>query len=117
MDQPLKIKMQLERSNGLTCCVQFKYEDLPTFCFICGVLGHSERFCDRLFTTPKEQILKPYGLFLKAAPHRRNHTIGDRWLRNDKDASWKPPEQTPADNAEVEVSEKESQHKEQNQGS
>ncbi|XP_030505125.2 uncharacterized protein LOC115720103 [Cannabis sativa] len=36
VEKPLKKKMTLERKNGQTCTVQFKYEDLPTFCFICG---------------------------------------------------------------------------------
>ncbi|KAM6583826.1 hypothetical protein CsatB_010828 [Cannabis sativa] len=82
VEKPLKKKMTLERKNGQTCTVQFKYEDLPTFCFICGVLGHSERFCDRLFDTPAELIKKMFDLSLKAAPRRRQHTIGSPWLRS-----------------------------------
>ena len=70
VEQPLKIGMKLERNGGRSCNVQFRYEDLPTFCFICVILGHSERFCGRHFTTPKDQITTTYGLFLKAAPRR-----------------------------------------------
>ncbi|XP_030489697.2 uncharacterized protein LOC115706250 [Cannabis sativa] len=79
--QPLKRKKKLIKQGGLSCHALFKYEDLPTFCFICGVLGHSERFCDRLFDTPYDQLDKPYGLEMKAPPRRRNYAAGARWLK------------------------------------
>ncbi|XP_062104125.1 uncharacterized protein LOC133815285 [Humulus lupulus] len=81
VDLPVKRKMNIKNQNGQICCVQFKYEDLTTFCFICGILGHSERFCEKIFDTPQHLLVKLYGLGIKAAPRRRNHTIGSQWLR------------------------------------
>uniref|UniRef100_A0A803PQP1 Zinc knuckle CX2CX4HX4C domain-containing protein n=1 Tax=Cannabis sativa TaxID=3483 RepID=A0A803PQP1_CANSA len=82
IDCPLKRKKKVEKQGGVFCYANFKYEGLPTFCFICGVLGHSERFCEQLFHTPMEQIKKPFSLELKAAPRRRNYASGERWLRS-----------------------------------
>ncbi|KAM6592919.1 hypothetical protein CsatA_000622 [Cannabis sativa] len=91
LEKPLKKKKKLEMQGGLVCHVTFKYEDLPTFCFICGVLGHTKKFCERLFDTPKEMIKKNYDLELKAAPRRRNYADGSRWLRSGlatKNSGW-----------------------------
>uniref|UniRef100_A0A803NFE8 Uncharacterized protein n=1 Tax=Cannabis sativa TaxID=3483 RepID=A0A803NFE8_CANSA len=82
VDRPLKRKMKLEKVGSPVCWAIFKYEGLPTFCLICGIIGHAEKFCERLFDTPSHLLQRPYSLEMKAAPRRRNHTIGSRWLRN-----------------------------------
>lgn len=38
-------------------------------------MGHNEKFCHKNFDTPLERIEKPYGIWMKAEPRRRNHTI------------------------------------------
>lgn len=61
----------------------FKYEGISTFCFICGMIGHNENFCKKLFDTLLEKIEKLYGIWMRAESRRRMHTIGDKWLRPD----------------------------------
>lgn len=73
--------MKLKKTEDNWCWVNFRYEEVPTFCFICGMMGHNENFCDKIFDTPLESIEKPYGIWMKAEPRRRNHTIGSKWLR------------------------------------
>lgn len=81
LDKPLKRRMKLKKNEDNLCWVSFKYERISTFCFICGMIGHREKFCEKLFDTPIEQREKPYGIWMKAEPRRRNHTIGVKWLR------------------------------------
>lgn len=81
LTKPLKRHMKLKRSNDSWCWVNFKYEGVPTFCFICGMVGHGEKFCAKIFDTPLDKIEKPYGVWMKAEPKRRNYTIGAKWLR------------------------------------
>ncbi|XP_062089039.1 uncharacterized protein LOC133795601 [Humulus lupulus] len=85
IDQPLKRRMKISRKdNNEWFWVNFKYEQVPTFCFICGIIGHSERFCPKLFDTPLEDIEKPYGVFMRVAPRRQKNLIGAQWLRSGK---------------------------------
>lgn len=61
VDRPLKIKKKLESIGGDSCYAMFTYEDIPTFCFICGILGHSERFYERLLTHPEIKYISCLG--------------------------------------------------------
>ncbi|CAH9133856.1 unnamed protein product [Cuscuta epithymum] len=44
MDKSLKKGTNLKK-YGKSFWVDFKYEGLPNFCFICGLIGHSDNFC------------------------------------------------------------------------
>ena len=44
--------------------VSFKYERLPTFCFLCGILGHDERHCSGNSNNPEAP--RQYGDWLRA---------------------------------------------------
>lgn len=81
LDVSLKRRMKLRKSESNWCWVNFKYENIPAFCFICGLVGHSDKFCEKLFETPTELIAKPYGTWMRAEPRSRNHTSGSKWLR------------------------------------
>lgn len=82
LDQSIKGRMKLRKSEKEWSWVNFKYEVIPTFCFICGIIGHGERFCARIFDTPIENIEKPYGPWIRADPKRKTHTLVAKWLRN-----------------------------------
>lgn len=42
LSKPLKRKMKIRKAGDEGFWINFKYENVPTFCFICGILGHSE---------------------------------------------------------------------------
>lgn len=56
LNKPLKRRMKLKREGGEWSWVNFKYERLSTFCFFCGLLGHSERDCAVVYANPGKII-------------------------------------------------------------
>lgn len=80
--KPLKWKMKVRKSGNECRWIPFKYENVQTFCFICGVRGHSDKFCSRLFEIPENEVTRPYGAWMRAPLRRPNMMIGSKWLRN-----------------------------------
>ncbi|KAM6592956.1 hypothetical protein CsatA_000659 [Cannabis sativa] len=85
IEKPLKRRMKLCKENGDWIWANFKYEHLPLFCFICGIIGHSERLCPKRFDQDFDPNVKPYGISMKAQMRRRNYQIGAQWLRTGND--------------------------------
>lgn len=82
LSKPLKRRMKVRRAGNDWFWIVFKYENVPTFCFICGVVGHSEKFCSCIFDTPEHEITKPYGAWMRAPFKKQTNMIGARWLRD-----------------------------------
>lgn len=80
--RPLKRRMKIKKQGGEWSWIQFKYERLPTFCFFCGIIGHSERFCEKYFDCQERLAELPFGAWLRASSRRESTNIGERWLRN-----------------------------------
>ncbi|KAL8541618.1 hypothetical protein ACS0TY_002761 [Phlomoides rotata] len=65
---------KLEISNS-SIWVPFKYERLPSFCYICGLMGHMKRECDLpdedsdIVTLPEDKL--PFGEWLRASLVRK----------------------------------------------
>ncbi|KAL8470718.1 hypothetical protein ACS0TY_033330 [Phlomoides rotata] len=78
---PLKRCKKIKLGTGAAILVNFKYEKLFSFCFICGRLGHTESFCDVLFNSEDGNVKREWGTFLRAPDKRSSAMQGDRWLR------------------------------------
>lgn len=83
LSKALKRRMKIRKSGNEWQWINFKYENVPTFCFICGIIGHSEKFCGRLFDLPEGEITKPYGAWMRAPFRRQTRMIGAQWLRTE----------------------------------
>ncbi|XP_074369671.1 uncharacterized protein LOC141711136 [Apium graveolens] len=74
---PLKRRMKLKRAGRDFNWVNFKYERLSMFCFVCGCLGHSDRECSVVYANPGKTIERAYGVWLRA-PGKNSRTQNTR---------------------------------------
>ncbi|KAH1120938.1 hypothetical protein J1N35_004098 [Gossypium stocksii] len=77
---PLKRKKKIHLGNDVYAYVQFKYEKLSLFCFICGKLGHGESFYPFRLKIESGKISFGWDLSLRAVSRRRAMVVS-RWLR------------------------------------
>lgn len=86
ISKPLRRRMKVRKTGNEWSWITFKYENVPTFCFICGIIGHADKFCSKLFDVPENEITRPYGAGLRAQLRRQNNMIGSKWLRSGDDS-------------------------------
>lgn len=74
--------MKLRRGDWFY--VKFQFERLPAFCFYCGIVGHSEQVCEKLYDDPySEKRPLPYGPNLRVSGKKILAMDGSRWIRDD----------------------------------
>jgi hypothetical protein len=81
--QPLKKDSRVKNQGGAWCIVNFKYEKLGVFCFVCGILGHSENRCATRFSLVDDDGVRAWSKDLRAEPRRRGGRQKSRWLMED----------------------------------
>lgn len=67
--KPLRRFQKIKNKNNNVVTIEFKYERLPFFCFMCGRMGHHEKDCQEATENEGEKELG-WGLWLKATPRR-----------------------------------------------
>lgn len=70
--------------------IQFKYERLPSFCFHCGKIGHTEKFCENLFDNPQEKETRKYDSSLRAPVRKQGLNHENQWIRGADGAALTP---------------------------
>ncbi|PNY09838.1 hypothetical protein L195_g006396 [Trifolium pratense] len=81
---PLKRNTKVMNKEGKWCLVNFKYERLGTFCFVCGVMGHAENKCEVRFSMEQDDGTREWSAEIRAEPKSRGGRLASRWLREDR---------------------------------
>ncbi|KAL8470414.1 hypothetical protein ACS0TY_033045 [Phlomoides rotata] len=75
LTKPLKNGIQLELQRGQKIWINLKFERLPSFCYICGTLGHMRKECDLVEgSTLMEKLPNtklPFRDWLRASPGKK----------------------------------------------
>ena len=71
LNKPLRRGGNILNLDGEKTWVNFKYERLPFFCYVCGYLGHDEKHCPNLPCNPDSP--KQYGEWLRAIGNQKSN--------------------------------------------
>lgn len=86
--KPLKRKKIICRKNGVENIIQCKYERLGDFCFTCGMVTHTERFCNMRSSMAQTDLIREWGSGLRAPARRLAGQERSKWLRDERDIDW-----------------------------
>lgn len=89
ISRPLRKKMKLKRDNGKWAFIDFHYKCLPTLCFLCGVIGHGDRYYLKVLQAIDVHAEKPYVVWLRAGTRMQALTTGQRWITLEMAAEWR----------------------------
>ena len=70
LNKPLRRGGNILNLDGEKTWVNFKYERLPSFCYVCGCWGHDEKHCPNLPCNPNSP--KQYGEWLRASGNQKS---------------------------------------------
>ncbi|XP_019150237.1 PREDICTED: uncharacterized protein LOC109147055 [Ipomoea nil] len=75
---PLKRRMKIIMWDGTWSWINFKYERLHMFCFFCGIMGHTDKFC----LAARRSLLSPdqylFGAAMRAGGNSPAKLLGDK---------------------------------------
>ncbi|CAN0919245.1 hypothetical protein LINGRAHAP2_LOCUS31338 [Linum grandiflorum] len=80
--KPLMNDKKVRQPGGAWLRGRYRYEKLPTFCFLCGRIGHVERHCAVYYQTERpEELIRKWDASLRAEPRKPLVASGGaQWL-------------------------------------
>ena len=79
---PLKKEMNARTLGETWITAKVKYERLGTFYFLCGVLGHRDKTCAKLFEVEEDDDFREWSNDLKPESRKRGVNTVNRCLRD-----------------------------------
>ncbi|XP_019165703.1 PREDICTED: uncharacterized protein LOC109161666 [Ipomoea nil] len=81
VSKPLKRRMKMILRDGSSTWINFKYERLHMFCFFCGRMGHTDKFCLQARRSLLKPEQYPFGVSMRAGGSSPVKELGEKWFR------------------------------------
>ncbi|GAU36575.1 hypothetical protein TSUD_362450 [Trifolium subterraneum] len=79
--------VEYDKNNSTSFWRQYmrvKYERLGLFCFVCGVIGHSDNKCEVKYAMERDDGSRGWSNEIKAEVRRPGGRVESRWLREER---------------------------------
>jgi hypothetical protein len=82
INNPLKQFWKVRANEGNYVQIQFKYEKLVIFCYLCGLLGHTDKGCPKLFDMEIDTGVRGWGDNLRPLIRQMGTAATNRYLQD-----------------------------------
>jgi 14-3-3 protein epsilon len=82
VNNPLQQRWKVRANEGNYVQISFKYEKLGIFCYLCGVLGHTDKNCPKLFDLEYDDGTREWGENLRPLANRIGTAATNKYLKD-----------------------------------
>jgi hypothetical protein len=82
VNKPLQQNWKVRANDGNYVQIQFKYEKLGIFCYLCGVLGHTDKDCTLLFDMEQDDGSRGWGENIRPIMKRMGTAATNKYLQD-----------------------------------
>jgi 14-3-3 protein epsilon len=79
---PLQQSWKVRANEGNYVQIMFKYERLGIFCYLCGVLGHTDKVCPKLFDMEQDDGSRGWGENIRPLVRRMGTAATNKYLQD-----------------------------------
>jgi hypothetical protein len=82
VNNPLQQGWKVRSSEGNFVPIVFKYEKLGIFCYLCGILGHTDKSCPKLFDMEIDDGTRGWGENIRPLVKRMGTAATNKYLQD-----------------------------------
>ncbi|CAN0858820.1 hypothetical protein LINGRAHAP2_LOCUS7479 [Linum grandiflorum] len=80
--KPLRRETKVRLHDDVKLMCPLRYEHLQTFCYICGIMGHTDKFREVNFRLPAHQITRRWDDSIRVEFRDEKQKLAAKWLKN-----------------------------------
>jgi 14-3-3 protein epsilon len=82
VNKPLQQSWKVRANEGNYVQIIFKYEKLGVFCYLCGLLGHTDRNCPKLFDMDHDDGVRGWGESIRPLITRMGTSATNKYIQD-----------------------------------